>query len=70
MFAVGAGLVALLGLLGVRTDKDYCDWGYVVQDATTCVESTGHWIAKIGGGAFALTLVSIIWSAIRSNSQY
>jgi ABC-type dipeptide/oligopeptide/nickel transport system permease subunit len=70
LFAGGAGIVALLGLAGVSTDKEYCDWGYVVRDATTCVESGGLWVARLGGGAFALTVVSIIWNVIRSRNEF
>ena len=66
LIALGAGVIGLLGLAGVQTDAPYCDWGYVIQDANSCVESTGHWIAKMGGGAFALTSASIIWTFIKT----
>lgn len=74
LFAAGAGIIGLLGLASLDTDKPYCDWGYVIKDANTCVESTGLWIARLGGGAFALTGVSILWSLFKAfknrNSYY
>ena len=64
-WAGASGVIALLGWASISTDPE-CDYGYVVQSATTCVESGGLWVARIAGISFGLTLASIVWSFLKS----
>jgi hypothetical protein len=66
LFAASAGIIALIGLASVETDEPYCDWGYVISSETTCEVSAGLWVARLGGGAFALTAASILWSLYKA----
>lgn len=61
----GSGAVSLLGLAATDTDQECGSFGYVIESATTCVESGGHLVFKIAGVSFLFTLGSLAWSFIR-----
>lgn len=62
----GSGVIALLGWASIKSDPECEKYGYVIQSATSCVESGGLWVARIAGISFGLTLASILWAFVKS----
>ena len=72
-WAGGSGFIALLGWVSIKSDPECEKYGYVIQSATSCVESGGLWVARIAVISFGLTLASILWGVVKSlgsRSQY
>ncbi|NBO55574.1 MAG: hypothetical protein EBU84_13510 [Actinobacteria bacterium] len=62
----GSGVVSLIGLATSETDEACGSFGFVVDSATSCIESNGHLVFKVAGISFLFTLGSMAWSFMRS----